>query len=93
MLARINLNSIESKKSEALINKEICHEDFMVIINEELTESIRMMNRQKLNVEKINLIEAGKKLGVNEVLKHNKDIFKTVNRKNEILLLKVQKRY
>ena len=65
----------------------------MAIINEELTESIRMMNRQKLNVEKINLIEAGKKLGVNEVLKHNKDIFKTVNRKNEILLLKVQKRY
>ena len=65
----------------------------MAIINEELTESIRMMNRQKLNVEKINLIEAGKKLGVNEVLKHNKDIFKTVNRKTEILLLKVQKRY
>ena len=65
----------------------------MAIINEELTESIRMMKRQKLNVEKINLIEAGKKLGVNEVLKHNKDIFKTVNRKNEILLLKVQKRY
>ena len=93
MLARSKLNSIESKKSEALINKEICHEDFMAIINEELTESIRMMNRQKLNVEKINLIEAGKKLGVNEVLKRNKDIFKTVNRKNEILLLKVQKRY
>ena len=65
----------------------------MAIINEELTESIRMMNRQKLNVEKINLIEAGKKLGVNEVLKHNEDIFKTVNRKNKILLLKVQKRY
>ena len=65
----------------------------MAIINEELTESIKMMNRQKLNVEKINLIEAGKKLGVNEVLKHNEDIFKTVNRKNKILLLKVQKRY
>ena len=49
MLARIKLNSIESKISEALINNEISHEDFMKIINEqrnyrELNESIRMMN-------------------------------------------------
>ena len=43
MLARIKLNSklssklnsIESKISEALINNEISHEDFMTIINEE----------------------------------------------------------
>ena len=35
MLARSKLNSIESKISEALINNEICHEDFMTIINEE----------------------------------------------------------
>ena len=28
-------NSIESKISEALINNEICHEDFMTILNEE----------------------------------------------------------
>ena len=52
MLARNKLNSIESKISEALINNEISHEDFMVIINEEkkyqeLKESIRMMNSQK----------------------------------------------
>ena len=33
MLARSN--SIESKISEALINNEICHEDFMTIPNEE----------------------------------------------------------
>ena len=63
MLARSKLNSIESKISEALINNEISHEDFMKIINEvkkyrELKESIRMMNSQK---KKINLIEAGKK--------------------------------
>ena len=49
MLARSKLNSIESKVSEALINNEISHEDFMIIINEEknyreLKESIRMMN-------------------------------------------------
>ena len=37
MLARSKLNSIESKISEALINNEISHEDFMLIINEEKT--------------------------------------------------------
>ena len=66
MLARSKLNSIESKISEALINNEISHEDFMTIINEEkkyreLKESIRMMNNQRSDVEKINLIEDGKK--------------------------------
>ena len=34
MLARSKLNSIERKISEALINNEISHEDFMKIINE-----------------------------------------------------------
>ena len=34
MLARSKLNSMESKVSEALINSEISHEDFMIIINE-----------------------------------------------------------
>ena len=32
------------------------------------------MNRQKSNVEKINLIEEGKKIGINEVIKSNKII-------------------
>ena len=58
MLARSKLNSIESKISEALINNEISHEDFMTILNEEkkyqkLKESIRMMNSQRSDVEKI----------------------------------------
>ena len=35
MLARSKLNSIESKISEAFMNNEISHEDFMTIINEE----------------------------------------------------------
>ena len=52
MLARSNLNSTESKISEALTNNEISHEDFMTIINEErkyreLKESIKMMNSQR----------------------------------------------
>ena len=66
ILARSKLNSIESKISEALINNEISHEDFMTILNEEkkyreLKESIRMMNSQRSDVEKINLIEEGQK--------------------------------
>ena len=35
MLARSKQNSIESKISEALINNEISHEDFITIINDE----------------------------------------------------------
>ena len=35
MLARSELNSKESKISEALINNETSHEDFMIIINED----------------------------------------------------------
>ena len=34
-LARSKLHSMESKISEALINSEISHEEFMTIINEE----------------------------------------------------------
>ena len=66
MLARNKLNSIESKISEALLNHEISHEDFMVVFNEErnyreLEESIRRMNSQRSGTEKSNLIEEGKK--------------------------------
>ena len=35
MLVRSKLNSTESKITEALINSEISHKDFMAIINEE----------------------------------------------------------
>ena len=47
MLARSKSNSIESKLSEALINNQISHKDFITILDEErnyrkLKESIRM---------------------------------------------------
>ena len=56
MLTRSNLNTIESKIYETLINN-----DFVTIINEEkkyleLKESIRMMKIQRSDVEKIKLI-------------------------------------
>ena len=79
MLARSKLNSIESKISKALMNNEIIHGDFETNINEEkkyreLKESIRMMNSHRSDAEKVSLIEEDKKVGINEVIKHNEII-------------------
>ena len=79
MLARSKLNSIESKISEALINNEISHEDFMAIINEEkkyreLKESIRVINTQRSDSEKVNLIEESNQMSINEVIQRNRII-------------------
>ena len=79
MLARSKLNSIESKIPETLINNKISHEDLMTILNEEkkyreLKESIRMMNSHRSDAEKVSLIEEGKKIGINEVIKRNEII-------------------
>ena len=48
----------------------------------ELKESIRMMNGQRSDSEKINLIEEGKRMRINIFIKNNKIInnsFKAVN--------------
>ena len=79
MLARSKLNSIESKISKALMDNEISHENFEIIINEEkkhqeLKESIRMINSQRSDAEKVNLTEEGKKIGINEVIQRNEII-------------------
>ena len=79
MLARSKLNSIESKISKALMDNEISYEDFETIINEEkkyreLKESIRMMNSYRSDAEKVSLIEEGKKICINEVIKRNEII-------------------
>ena len=51
----------------------------MTIVNEEkkyreLKESIRMMKRQRSDTERINLIEEGKKIGIDKVIKRNEII-------------------
>ena len=79
------------------------NEDFMTILNEEkkhrdLKESIRMVNSQISDVEKISLIEGGKKIRVirvNEVIKHNEIInnnSKYVSTKMESYCLKCKKK-
>ena len=62
-----------------MINNETSHGDFVTILDEEkkyqgLKESIKMMNSQRSDVEKISLIEEGKKIGINEVIKRNEII-------------------
>ena len=51
----------------------------MTLINEEnkyreLKENFRMMNSQRSDAEKIGLIEKGKKIDINEVIKRNEII-------------------
>ena len=96
MLTRSKSNSIESKISEALKNNEIKHEDFDIIIDEEkkyreLKESIRMINSQRSDAEKIKLIEEGQKIGINEVISNSlkPKIWYLHTYKNEITLFKV----
>ena len=84
MLARSKLNSIESKILEVLIKNEISYEDFIKIVDEErkfrqLKESIRMMNSQRSDIEKNNLVEEGKKIDIDEVIKDNEIINKNLN--------------
>ena len=53
----------------------------------EQKESIRMMNSLRNDTEKINLTKEGKKIGIDEVIKHIEVINKSL--KNFILLFKV----
>ena len=61
------------------MDNEISHEDFVIIIIEEkkyreLKESIRIMNSNRSDAEKVNLIEEGKEIGINEVIMSNEII-------------------
>ena len=59
-----------------MADNEISLEDFEIVINEEkkyreLKESSRMMNSQRSDAQKVNLIEDGRKIGINEVIRRN----------------------
>ena len=43
-----------------------------------MKESVRMMNSKRSDAEKDNLIEEGKKIGINEVIKRNEIINKSL---------------
>ena len=68
------------------MDNEISHEDFETIINEEkkdreLKESIWMVNSHRSDAEKANLIGEGKRIGINEAIKHNEIINNNLNYK------------
>ena len=42
----------------------------------EWKESIRIMNSRRSDTEKINLIKEGKKIGIDDVIKHNEILIK-----------------
>ena len=74
MLARSKLNSIEGIIPKALTDNEINHEDFTTIINEEsnyreLKGSVRMMKSQRNDIEKNKLIEDGKRIDIDEIIR------------------------
>ena len=79
MLASSKPNSIESKISKALIDNEIRHGDFTTITKEEgiyrkLKESITMMKSQRSDIERSKLIEDGKRIGTDQIIRKNKRI-------------------
>ena len=61
------------------MNNEMSHDNFLTIINEERNylesiESIRMINSQRSDTEKITLVEKGKKIGIDKAIKLNEFI-------------------
>ena len=47
----------------------------------ELKESIRTMNSERIDTEKINLIEEGKKISIEEIIKRNELIHNSLKSK------------
>ena len=79
MLARNKLNSIESKISKALMVMKLVMKSLRQLLMmrkkyRQFKESIRMMNSRRSDAEKVVLIEEGKKIVINEVIKCNEII-------------------
>ena len=79
MLARSELNSFESKISEALTNNEIKHVDFTTIIEEKksnienLKKALEWWIGKEAMLRKLTWLKKVK-IGISEVIKHNKII-------------------
>ena len=77
LVERSKLNSIENIISKELKDHEISHDNFTAIINEErnyheLEGSIRKMKIQRSDIEKDELMEDGKRMGIDEILNKTK---------------------
>ena len=67
MLAQSKLNSIETLKSQALIDLEISHEEFKTVVNQkEKYERMKGNNRTMKSSDELNK-EEGKKIKATEI--------------------------
>ena len=76
LLTRSKLNSIEKIISITIIDSDISHDEFTLVINEEqnyfrLKESKRAKDNQLGNIEPDRLTEQSKRIGMNKILKQN----------------------
>ena len=79
MLVRSKLSSIENTISKALIDNEVSHEDLTAIIKEErnypeLKEIIRIIKSQRSDIERNKLIEGGKRIDIEKIIRQNEMI-------------------
>ena len=79
LLARIKLNSKENIISKAWIDNEISYEKFAIIMNEaenfhKLEKNMIMMKSQRSGIEKDKIIEDGKKMWTDKIIKQNEKI-------------------
>ena len=70
------LNTIEKIMSKALMDSDMSHEEFMLVINEKqnflrLKETIKRKDSQLGDIKRDRLIQHGKNNGINELLKQN----------------------
>ena len=84
MLARSKLHSTESKISEALINNEISHDDFMMIINKEkkyweLKERLEWWIVKEVMLKKLTWLKKAKKISIKEVINAIKLLITYIN--------------
>ena len=75
-MALSKLNTIEKIMSKALMDSDMSHEEFTLVINEKqnflrLKESIKRKDSQLGDIKRDRLIQHGKNNGISELLKQN----------------------
>ena len=75
-MALSKLNTIEKIMSKALMDSDMSHEEFTLVINEKqnflrLKESIKRKGSQLGDIKRDRLIQHGKNNGISELLKQN----------------------
>lgn len=83
MLARSKLNCIETLISQTLIDSEISHETYIVMVIEKekyrrLKEDIRQVKSQRRNAENNKFIKEGKWIRINKIIREKMHKMKNI---------------